>query len=120
VTRSTLMVNHIDHEAMTKKLRETGELNDDFVVTPLAVVRTRDGMATICTEGVGWSINGDTAVIGIASSFVADYIDYSAQTLFDFIAEDKVDLSEFIRTFGDRLDNNFHLWKNAIGETSQD
>lgn len=113
-------VHVIDNEAFTEYLRESGQLTADWSATPLAVVRTDDGLATICTEGVGWMEENGKLTIGIASAFVVEYIDYEPATVLKFISDETVELSQFVRVFGDRLENNFHLWKNKIDGVSQD
>lgn len=66
----------------------------------------------ICSEGVGWKCNeygllpvpvGDSGVI------------YVSGTVLQKLKNGKqVDLADHVRTFGDRLENNFNLWHNTL------
>jgi len=112
-------VHIIDHEALTDTLRSAGLLNEDYIVTPLAVVRTAEGLATICTEGVGWQeLNGQLG-IEIRSNYMTQYPDIDTQLVLDNLAQDTVELGDFIRRFGDRLETNFGLWRRAIDGIDQ-
>lgn len=113
-------VHVIDHEALTATLREKGLLHEDYIVSPIAVVRTDKGLATICTEGVGWNETEDGQLgIEIRSGYMTQYPDVDTQIVLDSLAEDTVELASFIRAFGDRLETNFGLWKRMIDGIAQ-
>jgi hypothetical protein len=121
MTRATgYPVHVVDQEALTEALRSAGYLLDDYVVTPLAVVRTANGLATICTEGVGWNETEDGLLgIEIWAGYINQYPDVPAHLVLDNLAKDTVELADFIRVFGDRLENNFGLWRRAIDGIDQ-
>ena len=86
-----------------------------------ALVKTEKGIAYLCTEGVGWWAEDDGT---IEVEFHAGmHTGYTAIPLEDVVAcmsSEKVELGEFIRTFGSRLESNFWAWKNAIDGIEQD
>ncbi len=113
-------VHIIDHEALTETLRNADLLSEDYIVTPLAVVRTAEGIATICTEGVGWNMTEDGLLgIEIRSNYMTQYPDIPAQLVLDSLAQDTVELADFIRRFGDRLETNFGIWRRQIDGIEQ-
>lgn len=111
--RPSLMVATIDRDKATAIIKERfKEYNtENIVAQPMAVVNTKDGLATICTEGVGWTIDSNQNYCLLYFNQMSDgYIDITAQQLASIISDEMVDLATFIRTFGDRLENNFDLW----------
>ena len=74
--------------------------------------------AVVCSEGVGWEqdeygcieIPTNVGAMGLWNGRVFISVDKvkSCQTIF------KKDISEYIRTFGDRLDNNCNLWQSKM------
>ena len=85
------------------------------------LVKTDKGVAYICTEGVGWWADEDgTIEVEFHSGM---HIGYTAIPLEDVVAcvsDQTVELADFIRTFGDRLDSNFWLWARKIDGIVQD
>lgn len=122
--RPSIMVNQIDTEKLTKLLYwknvEVGS-SDYPEGEAMAVVNTPEGLATICHEGVGWFKNDENKYL------VGGYIGYSNPTYFitedellSCLSSEQVDLSQFINTFGDRLENNFSIWYNQVRNTPQE
>jgi hypothetical protein len=74
--------------------------------------------AVVCSEGVGWEqdeygcieIPTNVGEMGLWNGRVFISVDKvkSCQTIF------QKDISEYIRTFGDRLDNNCSLWQSKM------
>lgn len=75
----------------------------------------------ICSEGVGWEVTADRPLIvdgwettdgGMCQvereMSLAEVITASVQG-------DDVDLADFVRTFGGRLDANVYLWQSRLG-----
>lgn len=111
--RPSLMVATIDRDKATAIIKERfKEYNTEHIVAqPMAVVNTKDGLATICIEGVGWIADDNGNYTLLFFNQMSDgYIDITAQQLASIISDEQTDLSTFIRTFGDRLENNFDLW----------
>jgi hypothetical protein len=77
--------------------------------------------AVVCTEGVGWEqdeygcieIPTNIGQMGLYNGrvFISVEVIKSCQTIF------KKDISEYIRTFGDRLDRNCSLWQSKMSVT---
>lgn len=100
--------------------------------TDFGYVLTKEGMFVINVEGVGDSapINPDNRVeIGLygefdngaagmsMAAFPSCYLSLSDTELIMLPTLKEVPLEEFIRTFGDRLENNYNLWLGALRES---
>jgi hypothetical protein len=81
-------------------------------------------LATIGTEGVGWQESEKDGLV----PFYVEYgyggsgchkVSVHPRVIKECLTDEVVDLSEFIRTFGSRLDSNFYTWKSAIGSAEQ-
>lgn len=85
-------------------------------VEQMVIVNGRDGIATVCNEGVGWPVDKDGKVPvnywGING--FNGYVDLPVEEAKSLVSEEVVDLAKFIRVFGHRLENNFHIWKNYV------
>lgn len=110
-------VKIINPEVLQNGLSMYGLIRDDVKVLPVAVVKTKNGLATICSEGVGWEENqyGELIIEVWVDNYMRDYIDVPKAFVIGALTDGtEVELADFIRTFGARLDNNFHIWKNQI------
>lgn len=119
-TRPSVMVNKIDNVKLGDLLNAKTDRND-LEGEAMVVVNTPEGLATICNEGVGWFKNDDGKYL------VGGWVGYSNPTfylsedeLLSCLSSEQVDLAEFIRSFGDRLETNFDIWYYQIKDTSQD
>ena len=109
-------VKVIDPETLHYSLSSYNYLRDSDQVFPMAVVQTKGGIATICSEGVGWMENqfGELTIQVYRDGFIT-YLEVPTVFVVGALANGtEVELADFIRTFGARLDNNFHIWKNQI------
>lgn len=109
-------------DAIRAGLIARGESADvEFEFEPLAFVKTQNSFATICEEGVGWEVNadGELPVTFWRRNFYNDYIDLPLNVVRGCVSEKTVDLADFVRVFGARLENNFHIWRNAIKGVEQ-
>jgi hypothetical protein len=121
--RKSIMVNKIDTDKLTKLMYwKNVEVGSDSRPEgeAMVVVNTPKGLATICNEGVGWFKNDDGKYL------VTGYMGYSdvvyritEDELLSCVSSEQVDLAEFIRSFGSRLEVNFDLWYNQIKDTPQ-
>lgn len=85
----------------------------------MVVVNGEKGLATVITEGVGWYADKDG---GIPINYWTGqyggggYVDITEDELRTIISDETVNLAEHIRTFGDRLETNFYIWRQyALG-----
>lgn len=118
--RESVMVSKIDTAKLTTMLNAKAD-RDDLVGEQMVVANTVKGLATVCSEGVGWWKNDDGKYI------VGAWVGYSNPTfyltedeLLSCLSSEQVDLAEFVQTFGSRLENNFHLWYDQVKNVSQD
>lgn len=108
--------------ALISALEERGIPVTEFEVEPMVMVRTKDnGYAVVCNEGVGWNVNpaGYMPIMVWTSGYRQDYIDLPFRDVLAHVSDDTVDLAEFVRMFGARLENNFHIWYNATNGVEQ-
>jgi len=118
--RESVMVSQIDTAKLTTMLNAKAD-RDDLVGEQMVVANTVKGLATVCSEGVGWWKNDDGKYL------VGAWVRYSNPTfyltedeLLSCLSSEQVDLAEFVQTFGSRLENNFDLWYNQVKNVSQD
>lgn len=110
-------VKIINPEVLQNGLSMYGLIRDGVKVLPIAVVKTKNGLATVCSEGVGWEENqyGELVIEVWVDNYMRDYIDVPKAFVIGALTDGtEVELADFIRTFGARLENNFHTWKNQI------
>jgi hypothetical protein len=105
------VVHLLDPEKTTKFL-QTKLDNPDIKSDSMVVVNGDKGVATVCTEGVGWFIDGEglLPVNYHVGQFGSGYLDITPEELMPLISNETIDLADFIRSFGDRLENNFYSW----------
>ncbi len=105
------VVHLLDPEKTTKFL-QTRLDNTEITYDPMVVVNGDKGIATVCTEGVGWFIDGEglLPVNYHVGQFGSGYLDITPEELMPLISNETIDLADFIRSFGDRLENNFYSW----------
>ena len=105
------IVHTLDPEKTVKFLQ--AKLNNtEITYDPMVVVRGDKGIATVCTEGVGWFID-DKGLLPVnyhVGQYGGGYLDITPEELMPLISNETVDLADFIRSFGDRLENNFYSW----------
>lgn len=98
-----------DDEWVALKVKDDGTLPDRDWVNPDA---GRETWAVICSEGVGY-VPTDYSLYELPVLFSmggsSRYL-IGQEVLWSAITDEEVDLADFIRTFGDRLEGNFSLW----------
>lgn len=121
--RAGYEVNLLDNDKLTALIRERvvtihGASQEDslrYTAGRGVLVKTAKGIAYICGEGVGWWAEDDGAIEVEFSSGMS--IGYTAIPLDDVVAcisSETVELRDFVRVFGDRLDTNCYLWQSEI------
>jgi hypothetical protein len=76
--------------------------------------------ALVCTEGVGWE-QDEYGLITVPTN-IGDFnwlngkVDISVEVIKQCVTDITQDISQYVRTFGDRLDNNVWLWQNRMKE----
>lgn len=118
--RPSIMVNKLDSDKVVELIKSRRESDEHIEAEPFVVVNTPKGLATICSEGVGWWKNDDGKYL------VGFYVGYSNPSyymtedeLLSCLSSEQVDLADFIRSFGARLENNFDLWYDQVKDTPQ-
>jgi len=119
--RTSIMVTKLDSDKVVELIKSRRETDEHIEAEPFVVVNTPKGLATICSEGVGWWKNDDDKYL------VGFYVGYSNPSyymtedeLLSCLSSEQVDLAEFVQTFGSRLENNFDLWYDQVKNVSQD
>ena len=117
--RNPIRVSQIDSEKagafFTQKAKDAGQ---DVIVMaePFVVVSTGKGLATVCSEGVGWWANEDGKYLlgGYIGAYGEPTYFVTAEELASLISDEMIEFSEFVRTFGGRLETNYSLWYDEI------
>ena len=122
MSRETDIVVHvIDTDKATAFIKERLNAPEDSNITAdrMAVVNGEKGLATVVTEGVGWfaDANGGIPINYWSGNYGSGgYIDITEEELKSLISDETVNLAEHIRSFGDRLETNFYIWRQyALG-----
>jgi hypothetical protein len=90
-----------------------GNENAEVTAEEMVVVNGKNGLATVITEGVGWWADKDGGIpINFRSGSYGQggYVDVTEEELRGVISNKTIDLADFVRVFGDRLENNFYGW----------
>jgi hypothetical protein len=107
---------HLLDPEKTATLIKSRYSNQDTEITaePMVVVNGKNGLATVVSEGVGWFADdkGLVPVNYYAGQFNSGYQDITIEELKPLISDKTIDLADFVRVFGDRLENNLALWQN--------
>ena len=118
--RNPIRVSQIDSEKagafFTAKAREAGQDDVTVIAEPFVVVSTGKGLATVCQEGVGWFANeeGKYLLGGYIGAYGEPTYMVTAEELASLISDEMIEFSEFVNTFGDRLETNYSLWYEEI------
>ena len=122
MSRETDIVVHvIDTDKATAFIKERLNAPEDSEIRAdlMAVVNGDRGLATVVTEGVGWfaDANGGIPINYWSGGYGSGgYIDITEEELKSLISDETVNLADHIRTFGDRLETNFYIWRQyALG-----
>jgi hypothetical protein len=118
--RKSVWVSKIDTEKATKLMQEKYPYPEIKAQT-MAVVNGKDGIATVCDEGVGWFANdkGEYLLVG-DYGYAEPSFRVTAEELISVMSDEFIYLDEFIRMFGARLETNYDIWYNqAQGQSQQ-
>lgn len=66
--------------------------------------------AVVNTEGVGVVGNEKTFAVFASSGMQGDWVDIDINKMESALSDETANLADFIREFGERLENNFDLW----------
>lgn len=133
--RPSLMVKKVDTKRLHDVLRQymiavygselnTDELTvDELVAVPLLgqKVRGKQAYGLVCTEGVGWLPDAYWALYdlnAVGDTGQRTQFKLYAGRIEDYITDEEVDLAEWIRTFGSRLETNFSIWYSCATNAS--
>lgn len=111
--RPSLLVHKLDHDKSTALLRSKCPQPElaTLVASPMVAIVGKSGIATVCTEGVGWYAHNDLYVLMWCDRYgIEDFIKITYDELMSLVSDEVVDLATFIRSFGDRLEVNFDIW----------
>lgn len=134
--RKGCIAHKVDSAALTKHIHKILELTYGQVdglerceVEPLVFVTLKDTdswkkprVAVIGTEGVGWRSDKDSRIVPVpvwsSNGFsYAPPVSLHAKMLATFVTEETVDLADWVRVFGDRLETNLCIWQSEMEVT---
>lgn len=111
-------------EKTTNFIKETLGVGDDVEINAevMLLVNGKNGVATLCDEGVGWfaDAKGKLPLNYWGKNGNNGYIDIYPEQLVPLIADTTMDLADFVRIFGDRLETNVSIWQNYADKFPQD
>ena len=118
--RNKIRVSKIDPDKagafFTQRAKDAGQDDVTVLAEPFVVVSTGKGIATVCQEGVGWWANEDGKYLlgGYIGAWGEPTYYVTAEELSNLISDEMIEFSEFVNTFGDRLETNYDLWYDQI------
>lgn len=104
----------LDADKTTALIRSRySNASTELTADPMVVVNGDKGLAVVCTEGVGYFAdeNGKFPV-NYSLDFGGGYLDITLEELLPLISTTTVDLADFVRVFGDRLETNLAIWQS--------
>lgn len=123
----------IDSERLTKHIHKILELTygkfdglEDCQVEPLVFTELsgidswgKPRVAIIGTEGVGWQSDKHSRIVSVPlysnrGMSEARPVDIHRDMLATFATDEWVDLADWVRIFGDRLEDNLFIWQSAM------
>lgn len=103
-----------------KKAREILDLPKGDVVYPHGVVNTKDGLATVSFEGVGWFEDEDGFTVLCGGEYDSYFKSLTKDQLLDLVIEEpEMTLHKLIDPHNDRTRSNLQLWENKIQDIPQ-
>jgi hypothetical protein len=114
-------VHLLDNVKLTEYMKSTWQTAPENAgVTSQAIALTKKGVAVIISEGVGWYANDDdTFDIQYTNGMGYYYMTIPVDVVMGAVSAERVELRDFVRSFGSRLDNNCWLWQDAISNVEQ-
>jgi hypothetical protein len=113
------MVRVISDDQLTAWLIEATGDTDASPTYSYALAKGKAGDVLICSEGVGYYFQDGEAPLSVTvmDGNTMSWLDVTA-TLDELeeLPAAEVDLADFIRVFGARLENNFHIWQHELVE----
>jgi hypothetical protein len=111
-------------EKTTKFIKDTLGVGDDVEINAevMLIVNGKNGVATVMDEGVGWFAdkNGKLPINYWGKNGNNGYIDIYPEQLVPLIADTTLDIADFVRIFGDRLETNVSIWQQYAKGYKQD
>ena len=109
--RESVWTSKIDVDKASK-LMQDHFLDPGVKAEPMAVVNAERGVATVCSEGVGWFANeeGKYLLMGYYGAYGEVTMFATPEELISIMSDEFVYLDEFIHSFGDRLETNYDIW----------
>ena len=109
--RKSVWVSKIDVDKASKLFQD--HFNDPAIkAEEMAVINAKDGVATVCSEGVGWFANneGKFFLLGYVGAYGEATMYATPEQLISIMSDEFIYLDEFIRMFGARLETNYSIW----------
>ena len=89
-------------------------------VTRQAIALTKKGVAVVVSEGVGWFVNDDdTFDVEYTNGMSYAYMKVPTSVVLEAVSTERIELRDFVRSFGSRLDINCGIWQDAISNIEQ-
>ena len=109
--RKSVWVSKIDVDKASKLMQD--HFKDPAIkAEEMAVINAKDGVATVCSEGVGWFANdeGKFLLLGYYGAYGEATMYATPEQLISIMSDEFIYLDEFVRSFGARLETNYSIW----------
>ena len=73
--------------------------------------------ALVCSEGVGWEQDEYRTIevpTNVGNGWLNGRVHISIDVILSCVSSRQKDIAEYVRVFGDRLDNNVSIWQNQM------
>ena len=109
--RKSVWVSKIDVDKASKLFQEHYQ-DPSVKAEEMAVINAKDGVATVCSEGVGWFANdeGKFLLLGYYGAYGEATMYATPEQLISIMSDEFIYLDEFVRSFGARLETNYSIW----------
>jgi hypothetical protein len=113
--RESVWVSKIDVDKASKLFQDHFD-DPGIQAEEMAVINAKDGVATVCSEGVGWFANdeGKFLLLGFVGQFGEASMYATAEQLISIMSDEFIYLDEFVRSFGARLETNYSIWYDKL------
>lgn len=74
------------------------------------LLETEEGLGVIDGEGVGYDSEGDQITVNLCYGITLTPVDLPLSIIEEAKTDERIDIADGIRVFGDRLEANHYLW----------
>ena len=125
VMLKVLDLSEVEAEATEMYRKEKGDPDGRIEAgwTPWGVAEKDGKLYVVCNEGVGYEVTDEEPLVvdlyrraeGSMTIFPTMQANLAPDDVRRFTTDEEIDLADLVRTFGQRLEDNFGLWYSVLG-----